>query len=743
MDNTMILLRLLYGILGCCVGSFLCLCAYRLPRDMSILWPGSHCDHCCHALGVGDLVPLVSYMLHRGRCRYCGAVVPPRYFWRELETGILFVLLGWQLQPGLELLARFLLVSSLLLTSWLDAEEHMIYQVVLGFSAMGILLQHYVVGSSPVYAAAGALAVGAFLGLIYRFHKKGMGLGDVAFGALLGLWLGPARGLGCIFLAALLALLYVLGRMGCGDREACYREIPFSPFLVLSALMLSYGAEALPWLHPEVPSLCFLGLAPVASIKEQVRKLLQKRNFFQLKDFLVLSLAGRQADLLEFVRTEEQLRLTRIGHVSAAREAASEDQALFWTQRLQELYARKGFQAKNVIVVLPWEDSQLRLLALPGLKGREQLEAARWEILQELPYEPGTFELAVQEVERDSGNTVAAAVQAHKLSLLRQLAVSLGWHLYKLEPAVTSWGRWLTQEPAAFCLTGSLEQPVLTAYVRGCPVFTELLPGGLEAAERINTLCGLWETALHWEENRALYLFAPQIWPQELISQLSHPIRWLHGELKIRLADYYDQDKAAHIPNWPELWGAALPAAGTGPVFRPGTLAERWRLWSPGLGKAAVVLTAASCFLAFSYKTAAQRQWQASAQGSRQLQGWADCWQQWTKREQAIRIRSSVVNQSGQKNMSWAGFFVLLGRMVPADCWVTRITQDKQGKGLTGLHLAGSTLHKDSALQLVQRLKQHPMIGEAKLEKLQQEGQNQTAGFNIFLTVKGGEFRGS
>ena len=80
---------------------------------------------------------------------------------------------------------------------------------------------------------------------------------------------------------------------------------------------------------------------------------------------------------------------------------------------------------------------------------------------------------------------------------------------------------------------------------------------------------------------------------------------------------------------------------------------------------------------------------------------------------------------------------------MPADCWVTHITQEKPVKGLWSLHMEGKTLHKDSALQLIHRLKQHPMIAEAKLEKLQQDAQKQTAGFNIFLTVKGGEAYGS
>src|SRR5258705_11933036 len=79
-----------FFLLGAVVGSGLNVCAYRLPYEKSILWPGSHCGHCYQAVRWYDNVPLVSYWLLRGRCRACGAPFSMRYFLVELFTGLAF-----------------------------------------------------------------------------------------------------------------------------------------------------------------------------------------------------------------------------------------------------------------------------------------------------------------------------------------------------------------------------------------------------------------------------------------------------------------------------------------------------------------------------------------------------------------------------------------------------------------------------------------------------------------------------
>src|SRR5947208_13206977 len=80
-------------LLGTAVGSFLNVCAYRLPYEKSVLWPGSRCGSCYQAIRWYDNIPLLSYWLLRGRCRICGATFSPRYFLVELFTGLAFAAL--------------------------------------------------------------------------------------------------------------------------------------------------------------------------------------------------------------------------------------------------------------------------------------------------------------------------------------------------------------------------------------------------------------------------------------------------------------------------------------------------------------------------------------------------------------------------------------------------------------------------------------------------------------------------
>jgi leader peptidase (prepilin peptidase)/N-methyltransferase len=78
---------------GCCMGSFYNVCIYRLPRKESLIWPRSHCTSCGHTLGIPDLVPVISYLALKGRCRYCRSAVPIRYMVVEIICGIMFTVL--------------------------------------------------------------------------------------------------------------------------------------------------------------------------------------------------------------------------------------------------------------------------------------------------------------------------------------------------------------------------------------------------------------------------------------------------------------------------------------------------------------------------------------------------------------------------------------------------------------------------------------------------------------------------
>ena len=162
-----------YGVfcflIGCCMGSFLGLCAVRLQREESLWSPRSHCDHCGHRLEARELVPLAGYFLNDGRCRYCGALIPSRYFWQEIITGLLFLLVGFQTGPGLLLLVRWGILSLLLLLSFLDMAELQLYEGL--FYPLGLLFLAYrfLAGSSLSLGIMGALVLGGGMELLRRW----------------------------------------------------------------------------------------------------------------------------------------------------------------------------------------------------------------------------------------------------------------------------------------------------------------------------------------------------------------------------------------------------------------------------------------------------------------------------------------------------------------------------------------------------------------------------------------------
>src|SRR5271156_1779250 len=92
MDSTHhMVLGLVFAVVGCCVGSFLSVCAYRVPRGLSVLRPRSRCPGCLTAIGAYDNVPVVSWLILRGKCRHCGRAISTRYLIIELAMGLSFV----------------------------------------------------------------------------------------------------------------------------------------------------------------------------------------------------------------------------------------------------------------------------------------------------------------------------------------------------------------------------------------------------------------------------------------------------------------------------------------------------------------------------------------------------------------------------------------------------------------------------------------------------------------------------
>ncbi len=235
-------------LLGLAVGSFLNVCIWRLPREESIIRPGSHCPVCSTALGARDLVPVLSWIFLRGKCRFCGAKISLRYPAVELLTGVLFIwcFLRFGLSP--QLVSALVFSAFMVAITFIDLDHQIILDGMLALLAVcGLGLQLWTGAVGFVSMLIGVLVGGGLLLLIAVVSGGGMGGGDVKFAAALGFWLGwPGILLG-LFLGFVLGgvislLLIATGLRGRKD------FIPFGPFIAIGAwIVLLYEKKILDW----------------------------------------------------------------------------------------------------------------------------------------------------------------------------------------------------------------------------------------------------------------------------------------------------------------------------------------------------------------------------------------------------------------------------------------------------------------------------------------------------------------
>lgn len=235
-------------ILGLCIGSFLNVCIYRIPLDISVVTPRSHCPHCKQTLGWLDLLPIVSYVLRWGKCRYCGEGIPLRYPLVELGTGLGYLTLWWHFGATLEFITYTYLFSGLVVCSLIDYDHKIIPDAInlilllggiplLAYQSLGILIN----------GVMGALVGFGLLFLIALLSKGGMGGGDIKLAGVLGLYLGWPQILITLFLSFIIGS--VVGLMWVVLKKQSLKSVlPFGPFLCIATLIVMlWGAEILEW----------------------------------------------------------------------------------------------------------------------------------------------------------------------------------------------------------------------------------------------------------------------------------------------------------------------------------------------------------------------------------------------------------------------------------------------------------------------------------------------------------------
>jgi leader peptidase (prepilin peptidase)/N-methyltransferase len=234
------------GVLGLLVGSFLNVVVWRLPRGESLVRPRSRCPSCGTAIRPWDNIPVISWLLLRGRCRDCGARIAPRYPLVELATGVLYALVVIAKDDTLEVVLGLLLVTALVPITLIDLELRLIPNAITLPAAVAALVAAVAldIGYVPEQLIA-AVAAGGFFFIAAVVYPRGMGMGDVKLAGMLGLYLGRAVA-PAIFAALILGVLVGAGIIALkGAREGRRTAIPFGPFLSLGALIALFAGDAL------------------------------------------------------------------------------------------------------------------------------------------------------------------------------------------------------------------------------------------------------------------------------------------------------------------------------------------------------------------------------------------------------------------------------------------------------------------------------------------------------------------
>jgi len=264
---------------GACIGSFLNVCISRWPEGLSVVRPRSRCPKCGHAISAAENIPIVSWLILRGKCRGCSEPISVQYPAVELLVGLLW--LAAYLGEGFTLTAlRIAVFATVMLGIAITDAKH--FLIPDGFTVFGVLWQlftvfvAFIVGDPGPFAnpwaaiigmcvGAGAISIVGWLGEVW-LKRPAMGFGDVTLMAVVGAAVGPERALLTIFIAAviapvvLLAIVYPLSSRGLTDdgrqtelpleaaRSWRRRELPFGVFLAPAGVVaLLWGDAVISW----------------------------------------------------------------------------------------------------------------------------------------------------------------------------------------------------------------------------------------------------------------------------------------------------------------------------------------------------------------------------------------------------------------------------------------------------------------------------------------------------------------
>jgi leader peptidase (prepilin peptidase) / N-methyltransferase len=231
-------------VLGLAVGSFLNVVIYRLPRHESLVRPGSHCPSCGAPIRFYDNVPIISWLLLRGRCRDCRSSISARYPLVEAITGVSFVLAFWRFGQDWRLLVAWAFIAAMVAVAFIDY-DHMIIpnKIVLPGAVMGLVASMALDPQRWWVYIAGSLGAGTFMFALALIWPGGMGPGDIKMALFMGAVLG-AYVMVALFAAFLLGSLVGVFMLVVQKRSR-KEKIPFGPYLAMGAILAALVGETL------------------------------------------------------------------------------------------------------------------------------------------------------------------------------------------------------------------------------------------------------------------------------------------------------------------------------------------------------------------------------------------------------------------------------------------------------------------------------------------------------------------
>jgi leader peptidase (prepilin peptidase) / N-methyltransferase len=240
------------GLIGLCIGSFLNVCIYRIPLEQSVVHPPSRCMQCGKTLRWYHNVPVLSWLVLRGRCGFCRTPVSVRYPAVELLTGVVFALHAFVFEPGPLLLVRLVFAAVLIVLAFIDIDHRILPDsMTLTGIPLGVLASVWLPPGwrdSLIGVALGGGSLWLIAEAYYRWRRvEGMGMGDVKMLAMIGAVLGWRAVIVTLVLSSCSGALVGAAMMS-SQKDGMRYALPFGTFLSVGALAASLvGEPILTW----------------------------------------------------------------------------------------------------------------------------------------------------------------------------------------------------------------------------------------------------------------------------------------------------------------------------------------------------------------------------------------------------------------------------------------------------------------------------------------------------------------